>query len=446
MNAVSERNHSVSSRQTKDWTLKMAQTSSSEGLDSQLPTTPSTSLFERSGLKLALAIAVLRVVFGFLLGHFVLTNFGYLHRLRYAVLSTSTWFGAFDRWDAAYFTSVAQNGYPNGQIALSPFFPGYPLVLRLIHWLTLGHLNYAACGELFSSICLIGSSALMFRLVSRYTSNQTALFAVIFMAWFPTSFFLISPYPESMLILEFLGVIYFLEHDKWLFASLLASIAAVTDQLGVFAVASLAIVILLRTKSLIKSILFAFIGSIGLACYMFLLYVKFHNFLAFVVAEKNWARSSNFPWYGIFKNLFAFTQISSFGSSAPTLDNIYAVWALNDLIAFLGLIIFVFVVIKVAALYREKSSNAGMINQLFPWGVIFLGTLLVPVSSSIYPYAHNLYSTEAEARLISVCVPLYPLTMYLVRKRIWLQVALLGTSVISSIGFQIMFNRGYWLT
>ncbi|HUC03915.1 MAG TPA: hypothetical protein VL961_00860 [Acidimicrobiales bacterium] len=141
-------------------------------------------------------------------------------------------FGVWAHWDVGYYESIAQYGYAgrtvgHGQAAGSiAFAPLYPLGIRLVHVVT--HLGYNASAELLSAGALFVAVAALHRTIVQARSRPVAATSIFVLLAFPTSFFLLAPYPEALglalVTLTFMAV----RRRQWLLAGLLAAAATMT--------------------------------------------------------------------------------------------------------------------------------------------------------------------------------------------------------------------------
>lgn len=401
----------------------------------------------RRGAVMAASIAAARVAFGYLFGHLVVAQMGYTpFYAPYKTASRSIWALLFDRWDSAYYLAISTTSYPANRPYWAPFFPGYPLLVRLFNLLT-GHIfQLAAAAEIVSGATFIASSAVMYLAVRRFKDHRFATYTILFYVLYPTSLFFFSPYPESLVVLEISLVLLLLDGKHFVWASLVAGYASATSLLALAATTAVVVVMLINRRPLWRVLVASVTATSGLLGYMYFLYQRFGNPIMFVYAQKHWSRSANFPWWGVFENFFAFSQLGVNSPGNPTRTNIDVVWMLDDAAALVALILFVFVAYKLYLLAKRRAFVTPETLRLIPWGIVFVIAVLIPVSSSIYPYGRAMYSTEAEARLLSVCVPLYPVAIaFFKRLRIPVPLILFASSV-GMVGAQIMFNRGFWLT
>jgi hypothetical protein len=153
---------------------------------------------------------------------------------------TSGIHNAFDgtyRWDAPRFTSLARNGYDDASSA--SLFPGYPLAIRAVSWLIGG--NTVAAAILISNAAFFGSLVLLYSLTEDEYGRPLARRTVVLLTTFPTAFFLLAPYSESLYLLLTLLAFRAARRDRWFAGGVAGSYAAATRAVGIFLVPALTI-------------------------------------------------------------------------------------------------------------------------------------------------------------------------------------------------------------
>ncbi|MBN2148850.1 MAG: hypothetical protein JW726_15795 [Anaerolineales bacterium] len=147
-------------------------------------------------------------------------------------------------WDSEYYLGIAVGGYDDpaagkvnnpftGQDVIKnySFFPLYPYAMK-VFMLPLGlfGLNPIATASLAGVVvALLGTLAGMIALwdlTRDYLEDQGALRAVFYMLIFPTGFFLAQVYTEGLFIGLAFGALALSRRKQWLWASLLAGLAA----------------------------------------------------------------------------------------------------------------------------------------------------------------------------------------------------------------------------
>jgi hypothetical protein len=135
-------------------------------------------------------------------------------------------------WDAGYYITIAQYGYAgktvgHGQVVNGiAFAPLYPWGIRLVHELT--PFNYLASAELLSAMALFVALTAVYRLATLDGGVGVAGTTVIMLLAFPTSFFLLAPYPEALALALVALSLLAARKGQWLVAGVLAAGLALT--------------------------------------------------------------------------------------------------------------------------------------------------------------------------------------------------------------------------
>ena len=144
-------------------------------------------------------------------------------------VSWATLFQHWDGWDGSLYAIIAQHGY-NG-LAMAAFPPLLPVIERAL-WLSVGT-QPALAGLFAANLAELGAFGLFRVLVERESDRETARRALIYLAIFPTAFFLALPYTESLFLLFAVGVFLAVRGKHWIIAGALAALATLTRQTGV---------------------------------------------------------------------------------------------------------------------------------------------------------------------------------------------------------------------
>lgn len=145
--------------------------------------------------------------------------------LREGFLGPTVW----ANFDGVHYLSIAQNGYYQFEQA---FFPLYPLLIRSLGRLLRG--NFVLAGMMISHLSLLGVLILLWKLLALVEMEEIRKWAIVFLLFFPTSFFFGSVYTESLFLFLVLLSFYALKERKWWMYFLGASLASVTKFVGVF--------------------------------------------------------------------------------------------------------------------------------------------------------------------------------------------------------------------
>ena len=139
--------------------------------------------------------------------------------------------GIWSHWDGEWFLHVAGVGYLPGE-ATSPFFPLYPLLVRLVSLPLLG--NFLLAGVLVNLVASGLVFVLLYQLVKGDAGAEVARRSSLYLAIFPTSFFLAACYSESVFLALTLAAFVAARHWKnWWLAGLFVALAALSRNIGI---------------------------------------------------------------------------------------------------------------------------------------------------------------------------------------------------------------------
>jgi len=153
--------------------------------------------------------------------------------------ATQGWHNAIDateRQDAVWYLRLADDGWSTDD-ASAAFFPLYPLTVRAVGWILPGDDLLAAL--LVSNLAFLGALLALFALTAEAFGDRVARRAIVVAAIFPTAFFFLAPYTESLFLL--LSVLAFREarHDRWDRVAIFGALAALTRSVGILLIPAL---------------------------------------------------------------------------------------------------------------------------------------------------------------------------------------------------------------
>lgn len=163
------------------------------------------------------------------------TAFGWISPEIYKVKQSWNIIDLHNRWDAAWYLDIAEKGYylrGEGKQANVVFFPLYPLLVRLIGYLTGGNLVLA--GWIVSSLFLALAVAMLTRLTQEFHPGLDPARPALFLLVFPTAFYLNAVYSESLFLFLSLCVVFFALKRNFVMAGVCAALASATRVAGVF--------------------------------------------------------------------------------------------------------------------------------------------------------------------------------------------------------------------
>jgi hypothetical protein len=158
---------------------------------------------------------------------------------RAGTAATSGWHNAIDateRQDAVWYLRLADDGW-SGDDASAAFFPLYPLTVRVVAWVLPGDTLLAAL--LVSNLAFLGALLTLFALTAEAFGPHVARRAIVVAAIFPTAFFFLAPYTESLFLLLSILAFRAARHDRWGHVAVWGALAALTRSVGLLLIPAL---------------------------------------------------------------------------------------------------------------------------------------------------------------------------------------------------------------
>jgi hypothetical protein len=230
--------------------------------------------------------------------------------LRYAAyyfetgdLSLTGYVGALCQWDCRLYNDLAYNGYessahPDGG-ANWAFFPLFPIVLSLFHFIT--GLSFIGSGAVLSQCC-IGLAAVFARPLFKDDISGYWIFCTLLIAG-PLSFYYSTGLTEALFVMLTVIVLVCLQRGNYLAAGAAASLLSATRVTGVFIVLPIAVQAVIDyrrgTLTIGRALLALLLAPIGLIAFMIYMYVHVGDPLAFAHVQWVWGRSLHSPFFWI---------------------------------------------------------------------------------------------------------------------------------------------------
>ena len=297
------------------------------------------------------------------------------------------------------------------------FMPFYPLVIHIVSS-ALFFIPLYWVGLLVSIFFYIASCVFLYKLLRLDYSKKQSIKAIVALLVFPTSFFFISVYSESLFLFLTVSSFYFSRRKKWNTAAFFGFLSSLTRIVGFLTVIPLLIEYFSnRKKNELKSGIILLITPLGIIFYSIYNFIKWHNPLLFIHAQSqlsNGRSSSSFIFFP--QTLYRYCKIIL--TVSPQL------WEWK--IAVLELISFCAVGIGIYLLWKQKVRLSYIVYT-------FIG-LLVPASTGTY---------TGLPRYIIVLFPLLILFSKIRNKVILF--CLLVIFFILQIVLFLFFSRGYYV-
>ncbi|MBI2613195.1 MAG: hypothetical protein HYW62_00240 [Candidatus Levybacteria bacterium] len=323
----------------------------------------------------------------------------------------------FGNFDAAYYLLIAAKGYTVN----AGFFPLFPLVIYIVSLpfnVLPFDLNQYFLAIFLVSLFFFASLITFYKLVRLDYKENVAIWSIIFLLIFPTSFFYAAIYSESLFLLLSLSAFYFARKKKWLIAGLFGAFLSATRITGIFIFPSLLYEYFKseKNKSLSKLLSISF-SSVGLIAYCFYNFQKWGNPFYFIQAQGNFVNNRTVDSIILFpQTVFRYTKILF-----TLKPNIYEWW-----VAFFELSFFIFALILFYVAWKKEIRFSYLI-----FGAL---CFLLPVSSGTF---------SGLPRYILTIFPLF-ITLALIQNKTF-KIIYSVVSVALLFLFFMLFSKGYFI-
>lgn len=228
-------------------------------------------------------------------------------RVDHPLATGAWWLDRFSAWDSYHFVRIAELGYlpPGLDCCDQAFFPGYPLLMRVLSPLTGG--SVTAAGLLISLVAGAVAAALLWLLVAEDARGSVgaARRAVWLLALAPTGFFLVAVYTEALFLALALAAWLMGTRRRWWWAGIFAALAAGVRVNGLFLLAGLAVMYAVqwhrdgRPRPRLDALALG-LPLVSVGAFMTHLHSLTGSWNAWREAEhRGWDRSITWPWEGL---------------------------------------------------------------------------------------------------------------------------------------------------
>jgi hypothetical protein len=266
-------------------------------------------------------------------------------------------FTAWERFDGLWFLRIAAGGY-GASDGSAAFLPLYPLAIRIASSLIGGHPFAAAL--IVSNGSFLGALLVLYSLTRSELSEGAARTTVVLLCFFPTSFFFLAPYSESLFLLLSVTALWAARRGRWPVAALAGFGAALTRSVGIVVVAAIAVEALQQRsegkRTLLPGLAAAAGAGLGIVAALGFWAAKAGDWLAPLHQQSNWQRVFSWPWTTLVEGTkIAFRYVGNANGGYWLID-----W-----------------IIVVAML---AASAYALVRYRWSYRVYLLGGLLIPLS------------------------------------------------------------------
>jgi len=316
-------------------------------------------------------------------------------------------------FDGVHYIMLARDGYAFG--LTQAFFPGYFLLMRLVNLI---FNNYLLSGLLISHVSFILMLALFYKILRLDYGEIISRRALIFISLFPTSFYFLSLYTESLFLLLLLAVFYWvrtMDLTKVGFAGVGLTLSRIV---GIFVIPSLIMELKNINKRIkIKQLFWILVPALGLLGYMLYLSLRFDDPILFAHVQKDFGAGRETA-----KLVLLYQVIWRY------LKMIFTVERQNPIYFTLWLEL-------LSSLYALSLLVWGYISKIRP------SYLLFSFLAFLLPTLTGTFSSMPRYVLV-----LFPIFIKLAQiKNTYLRYALLTVHIILLFICTLLFTRGYWI-
>lgn len=342
----------------------------------------------------------------------------------YPDVSLFSFMNRLANFDGTHYISIARHGYGLSEQA---FFPLYPFLIKLLYPLFQNHL---LVGVTISHLSFFAGAIIFYRYVKLMNVKHTdALWTVIFLLVFPTSFFFTSVYTEGFFFFLAVLSLYLMKRKRYIAAFLPLFFASLTRLAGVFLCIPVFVHFLIerkRQKRMSYITLLPLLTSVaGLSVYMMYLWKTYGDPLLFFHSQPAFGANRSTNLIFIPQVIYRYLRIL-----------ITAAHNLQYYIALLELSIFILctsvILIDSYILLKEKKTAKT---------VEFLGVHLFSLVNLVLPTLTGTLSSIPRYALMS-----FSFFMVISRIRSPFRFVLAGVFVTFHIVLLIFFSQGYFVS
>lgn len=184
-------------------------------------------------------------------------------------------------FDGVHYLSIASEGYNHTE----GYFPVYPFLIRLVAKIFGGGQPFSAAyffsGLLLANLFFVAAMLVFYKLLRLDYATVFVKKVVLFLLFFPTAFYFVSVYTESLFLLLVLSSLYFARKGQWLRACLLGMLVTATRIVGVAIIPALFYEIVKAGKIKRPEVLYLLLTPIGIGLYAIYNYFYVGSWLAF---------------------------------------------------------------------------------------------------------------------------------------------------------------------
>lgn len=206
---------------------------------------------------------------------------------------------ALHRWgyqDGSQFMAIAQQRYRD-DLWRAAFFPLLPLLEHVVAPVVAN--DYLLAGLVIVNVAFFGTLVALRSLTEREFDAEAGRRACLYLAIYPTAFYLFAPFSESLFLFFAITTFAALRSRRWWLAGVFGCLATLTRSAGVLLLIPFAVELLPAIRAHHTCwwhALWALFIPLGVGLYSVYLYIISGDLLAFAHAQSVWNRTLQPPW------------------------------------------------------------------------------------------------------------------------------------------------------
>lgn len=268
-------------------------------------------------------------------------------------------------WDSHHYVNVAKDWYMSSTLRqrhlLIVFFPLYPLLIKAVSFFV-G--SYVLSGLIISNLAFAGAVVYMYKLARLDYGEDDSWRALVYLAIFPTAYFLHAIYTESLFLFLTIASFYYARRSNWVFSGAFGLLAAATRITGIVLIPALIVEYLAqrdyKIREMKKDVLWIGLIVLGFLFYLGINYMTFGDPFKFLEIQKeHWSKKLDWPFNGF---LLAYNTILSREPEIAMLSGWFEIFFM-----FLGLALSIFAFLKVRISYGVLALLSWLIMTSTWW-------------------------------------------------------------------------------
>lgn len=268
-------------------------------------------------------------------------------------------------WDAQHYVEIAMDWYTsstaNERNLQIVFFPLYPLLIKIVAFFV-G--SYVVSGLLVSNLAFAGAAIYIYKLTRLDYDEDDSWRALVYLAIFPTAYFLHAIYTESLFLFLTVASFYYARRGNWALSGTAGLLASATRITGIVLIPALIVEYLAqkdyKIREVKKDVFWIGLTVLGVLFYLGINYVTFEDPFKFLeIQREHWAKRLDWPFKGF---LLAYKTLLSREPEIAVLNGLFEIF-----FVILGLALSIYAFLKVRVSYGVFALLSWIVTTSTWW-------------------------------------------------------------------------------